>query len=718
MDTQTHGTGVDRYRIGEWTLIRSRNLLMRDGSEHVLEPRAIELLAFLAARPGEVVSVDNLLEDLWPGRIVTESSVYRVIAELRQLLGDEARNPTYIETVRKRGYRMIAPVERLTEPQSAQAGPPAEAAPRTPARLALLAGFVVAAATIALTGFFAALQDDGIGDAPIALAVLPIEALTPATPGYIPEGLTRGITDQLAAIPELTVISYLSTRDYVDTDKAPREIAAELGVNLLVAGTIVTDDNADAARISLALVDPDTGRARWSRSFEGSVANLIGVQSRFAGQLARELDLELLAEARQRSFADGFDDVAAFEAHTAGMRALDTGFQADSLVLAIDLFTAALERAPTLAPALVGRATAHLRMYYNYHDRSDDRLLLASRDIEAALQADPGSAHPYQALGQFYLTTRQPEKSVVEYRRALELQPSFADALDGIGQAYSRLGRFEDAEENLEAATRIDPRNPRHQYNLALTQHMAGRFAAAEQSYEKALLLSPDMLEAYLYKALLYLSWHGDTAALTRTIDALGMRTGPDDMLTALIQPGLWSVLTLHDTGYGDDLAAFSAAESGADQAAWHLAMADRETRRGNKDAALEHYSEAASLRERDLDVYPDDPWLLAELGVAYAELGDAERAIEVADRAISLAPVEEDFWTNADFLWMKAELLARLGEDTAAVAQIREASRYPGLFTPAYLSADRVWSSVLAHPDFAELVTADGRRWRALNPD
>ena len=107
------GHSEEQFRIGAWVLTPAHNTLERTPTVHKLEPRAAEFLAFLAARPGQVVSVETLMAELWADRIVTDASVYRIIAQLRRLLGDDTREPAFIETVRKRGYRLIAPVERI-----------------------------------------------------------------------------------------------------------------------------------------------------------------------------------------------------------------------------------------------------------------------------------------------------------------------------------------------------------------------------------------------------------------------------------------------------------------------------------------------------------------------------------------------------------------------------------------------------------------------------
>ena len=108
--------GSRRVRIGDWTLDCSLNRISGANGTVVLTPLAARVLEYLAEHPGEVLSADELIEKLWQRRMVGDSPVYRLIADLRQALQDDAKRPRYIETVRKRGYRLLAPVEWLDEP--------------------------------------------------------------------------------------------------------------------------------------------------------------------------------------------------------------------------------------------------------------------------------------------------------------------------------------------------------------------------------------------------------------------------------------------------------------------------------------------------------------------------------------------------------------------------------------------------------------------------
>ena len=125
-------------RIGVWSVEPALDALRRGADTVRLEPKAMELLLVLASRPGQVVSREELLSTVWPGVVVGDEAVSQVVTKLRKALGDDARVPTYIETISKRGYRLIAPVEALEGGPALELLAPATGRSRLPKRAATI----------------------------------------------------------------------------------------------------------------------------------------------------------------------------------------------------------------------------------------------------------------------------------------------------------------------------------------------------------------------------------------------------------------------------------------------------------------------------------------------------------------------------------------------------------------------------------------------------
>ena len=110
------GTDDPALRIGDWRVDGSREQISRDGKTVKLERRSMQLLLCLAEHAGQILSVDELLDRVWVGVVVTPDSVYQAIASLRRTLGDDPKKPTYISSIPRRGYSLVAPVAPWSDP--------------------------------------------------------------------------------------------------------------------------------------------------------------------------------------------------------------------------------------------------------------------------------------------------------------------------------------------------------------------------------------------------------------------------------------------------------------------------------------------------------------------------------------------------------------------------------------------------------------------------
>ncbi len=736
--------GHDRYLIGDWILIRSRNLLTREDLEHVLEPRAAELLAFLAERHREVVSMDDLLQDLWQGRLVTDSSVYRLIAELRRTLGDDARTPRYIETVRKRGYRLIGEVSCIQgSPSSPTPDPPTPIPPppeagseatgaalqapppprpstptaqalRRPAWQGALAfATLVLVAALVLVGQRSGLLERDEPAPPPVLVVLPVEALTPGTQPWLTDGLARTLTDRLSAIPELDVIAWPSVREATRESSTPSLVATRLGSDLLLStGVLVDSATPDRLRLNAALVHAQSGKQLWAGTFLGDLTDLLGLYERLSAEIARELDLRLFADARATRQSRSIGNVEAMEAYLKGQAALAAGYQADQLEQAIAYFDLVTERSPTFLPAIADRAIAHTRLYTNYHDRTEGRLTLAQADVELALRLDPSSPATQYANGYLLIARGNSLEAARELQRAQAAQPSNAATLAALSDVAARTGDSDAAQAYVAEAVRLDPLNALYLYDLALKQMNAGDFARAQANFGRATAVNPEMVEPYLYRAWTQIAWLGDVRAANGELNRLLEQVGEDDLMQLLLGSGLWGVFTWSDEWLSALLRDWSIEESGGDLATWHLAMAELALREGDAEARRNHYAAATDARINDIKDQPNAPWLHAELAIAYAGQGLRAPALRAADQAISLSPAADNPWDGVDFLWARATVLAMLDDLPATVDQVRAASRYPSLTTPNALRVDANWNALFELPAFTAMMSEDGSHW------
>ena len=246
-----------------------------------LEARTLRLLMYLANRAGETVGIEELLDQVWSGVVVTQDSVYQAVTALRRLLGDDAKQPTYIVTVPRLGYRLIAPVRAaVEEPASAilpPSLPPAPATRATQMRRSALLGVLVALAGL---GFLA--WRNSIAPDAKSVAVMPFLDLTSQAMDeeYFADGLTEELIDRLSREPGFKVPAASASYFYKNKQLPPSRIAQELGVVYLLEGSL--RESGDTLRITARLTRAADGYVIWTSSYERSKSDRLAIQDEIA----------------------------------------------------------------------------------------------------------------------------------------------------------------------------------------------------------------------------------------------------------------------------------------------------------------------------------------------------------------------------------------------------------------------------------------------------
>ena len=352
------------WAVGAWRVDAGTGELRSvgtGGEPQRIEPKVAEVLAYLAGRAGQVVSRDELLSAVWPGVVVGDDALTQAIIKLRKALGDDARRPAYIETLAKRGYRLIAPVARVAEVGSGLtiaplATPPAAAgvdaaaaaslcaeasrAPRaadTPAQAAApptrpkpwplaawgTLGGGVAAITLA-AGLALGIDRGwawpiGSENTPRATAeTLPVIAVLPLANQsgdpqreFFSDGVTDEIIHALGRYSGLRVISRNSVQQFKQREATPQIVRAELGARYVVTGSV---HEADAQlRVAVELSDAETARVLWSQRFEREGQGVFQIQDSIVQNIVGALAVKVTkleidrAAARPPSRREAYD---------------------------------------------------------------------------------------------------------------------------------------------------------------------------------------------------------------------------------------------------------------------------------------------------------------------------------------------------------------------------------------------------------------------------
>lgn len=697
------------FRIAGWRVDPNLNRISRDDEAAQIEPKVMDVLVRLAAEPGEVVSKQQLLDSVWNGDFVTESVLSRAIAELRSHLGDDARNPTYIATIAKRGYRLIAETAPVAEPAAEPA--PAAAAETNPRRRPRLRAVAIttAAAVTALAVGIAALGNGQLArrvtdlatpSDPPRLIVLPFDNYGPAERGTFALGITDEITSQLAMVPHLSVISRTTAVNYGKRSGTIRQVAEDLDVDYILEGSVrweTRPDGSERIRITPQLIRADDDAHIWSASYDRSSSELIAVQTEIGRRVAEQLNLTL-PEAAGALAAVGLD-TAAFQAFLDGRAHLYSDEELDYRTAIASLEQAVeLEPGFTRAWALLSEANG-LLVHFGF-DPSQERRERARQAVDRALELDPDLPEVHRARG-FYLYRCQGdlENSLAELRLAQASLPNDSEVLVGIAYVERRRGNWESSLASHRRALELDPWNPSFIWNMGSSLVYMRRYEEAETFLDQVISVAPGMRTPHFILATAYVLHDGSTERARRVLDEI---PGPrDDRWTM----ALWN-LEVFD---GNHRAALDLVESAGVErwkgAPTSLCACVNERALGLDAAAETSCAEAVQLLQQDLEEQPRNPFLLAMLAEAATLVGDgagAARQLELArDIGLDDAVVAADLAVNLAWL----EMLR--GDLDAAVEQLQPVLQTPARISAAVLRGSAEWAPLREHPRFQQLLAS-----------
>lgn len=456
-------TAASTFRFAGFELDAHRRTLRRSGADVELRPLAFDALAWFVRHPGYVVSKDELIAAVWPGQVVTDDSIARCISDIRRALGDVAQ--TVIKTVPRRGYTLAVPVE-IDGPGSG-IPEPAGLAPRKSSIRSrswfLGAGVALLCIALAWVTWDMRHPETGAARPGLSIVVLPLASVggDPAQ-DRLAAALTDEITVDLSRIPETFVIARATADSYRGRSVDARQVGRELGVRFVLDGGLVR--LGESVRLTLQLVDSESGRALWADRIDGELADLPALYRQVTGTVARSLDLKLqevvTAGARVRAAADLQDLLLQARWLLQFNRATP-----ESVQEARELLERANAREPESALALALLAqTYNIDVAQRWLGRRgatrEQWLQRADRLSERAFQLDPGDSRVVGARGTAFALAGRSEQAVELLERQIALNRNDASAWFWLGYARCTLGRQDEAIAALAQAHRLSPRDP------------------------------------------------------------------------------------------------------------------------------------------------------------------------------------------------------------------------------------------------------------------
>lgn len=482
------GTEELRLRIGGWLFEPALNRLTSDDCVVELEPLGSRLLETLAGQPGRVFSNDELVEAVWQGRIVSDNPIYKLVANLRSALGDDRTE--YIETIRKRGYRLVAPVERV----AATRIDPGKI--RSDKRL-ILGGIVIAAlAIVVLVNVMLRYEGADATAESTAIAVLPFEDMSPAgDKAYLGDGLAEEIIHTLTTQRRFAVIGRTSSFAVAGEKQDLREIGRQLGARYILEGSVRQWD--DQIRVTAQLIDAADGLHLWSENFNRPFGDVLAIQSEIAARI-----LEAVAAEVGDSVTDATPaidtpavEIAAYDAYLRGRQALARR-TAIAAAEAEKEFLRALELQPDMLGAMTGLVHSQWTLNFHGQKKPEEAYALAQKYAERALLVAPRDAAAHTSIGVAAQINADWARSEHALRTAIDLQPNNAVALSSLALMLQNINRPEEAREIYRKVLQLEPASAILAMSAAMNTEDVGEFACADYLYRRAVSLAPDLMNA------------------------------------------------------------------------------------------------------------------------------------------------------------------------------------------------------------------------------
>ena len=558
-------TSESGFHLGDQRIEPARCAILTTDGEIRVEPRVMDVLMLMVTHVGQVVTREEFINTVWNGTFVTDEVLSRCIYRLRQALGDNSRKPRFIETVSKRGYRLIAPMrktaavaESLPEPADKlqESIDPQQMIP-VPEHQGLvtrkhLYWIVPAVAVcISLTVYlfrFAGIPQlaevpgsyaDGAEDEASAypkdpevrnsIAVLPFVNMSDSPENdYFCDGISEELIGLLSKVSHLKVVARTSSFVFKDKGEDVRRIAELLGVDNVLEGSVRLAGN--HIRVSAQLIDASTGYHLWAETFDTQFEDVFTVQDQIAGAIVSALKVSLDAE-------DGVPGITDRAAPTADMTAYRFYLQGlyywkrrgePSIRKSIDLFRAALERDPAFAYPYQALSTAYLVLPFYSRESRESAFAQAEATARKALELDPSLGQAHAVLAVTSLKRWDWEAAERQFQLAIAAAPNDPTTHQWYSQFLSYVGYIDASVTEALRARELDPVSPVINDRLGVTYLWSGEYDLAAEQFRVASELGLDRIAYDQAYVLLLLRTGQIDAAISlyeKILGKLGLNT-------------------------------------------------------------------------------------------------------------------------------------------------------------------------------------------------
>jgi TolB-like protein/DNA-binding winged helix-turn-helix (wHTH) protein len=555
--------GFECYRIGDLLLDAGTQEVTRDGTVLPVPRLSFKLLLSLARHAPNVVSVQQLEEEVWAGLIVDRGTVNKRVLLLRKALGGDMDGTPYIAVVRGSGYRLVVPVSRVSpvvEEHSSGDSSQKSFYQRKSVSLRTALYFLlgIIAAMVLYQGFRNASVEsieqsaeiDGATQSQLisasyshnSIAVLPFVDLSEEQAHqYLGFGIAEEVIGLLAGMNGLQVAARTSSFAFHGTPSTMGEIASRLRVGTILEGSI--RQSGGRLRVTAQLIDAQTGYHIWSQNYDRALSGVFEVQDDIALNIAQSLKLTLDETKQLDSGRSMTGDIEAFKLYLKGRELLNNRIhlREKGLLDALDYFNKAIELDPKFARAYAGIAMVYwLLTSYDQSLDQDTYFELAETNANFALEIDPDSVQALGALASICSKTGDLQGAAELFDRIRTIDGSNSNTIAWESTLHIRLGYFKELIKPLTERYNQDPLNEHIAWALADVLIFSGKPAEAVTVLEP--LEDFSHRDYYLGLAAIYT---GDYQVARELLRDVRMRSGvlpsafADLLIDALEDPGM-----------------------------------------------------------------------------------------------------------------------------------------------------------------------------------
>lgn len=474
---------VRKFWIGEWLIEPELNRITHENHTISVEPKVVEVLEYLADNPGKVLSQKEIIQAVWPDTFVSDEVLRYSISELRKAFGDDAKNPCIIQTIPRRGYRLIPEVS----------GRPS-------------------------------------ADSRGSIAVLAFSDMSSAKEQeYFCDGIAEEIIHHLTRIRGLRVSSRTSSFAFKGKSEDVREIGKKLGVSTVLEGSIRKAGG--HLRITAQLINAENGCHLWSESYDRELKDVFAIQDEIARSIAATLKIALTPGESRAIGRAPTTDLEAYDYYLRGKQFFYL-YKRKGIEFALKMFLQAIALDPSFVRAYAGISDccSFLYLYAGNHEEHRQKAYFmsqkaldldpesaeahasrgvacslrqdyseAEKELETAIQLDPMLFEAYYFYARVCFVAGKLPKAIQMYEKAAEVNPQDYQSPLLIAQIYSDLGDEEKAKasrlrgiKNAEAKLMLNPDDARALYMGANGLVALGKFAQGLDWAKQALEMDPD----------------------------------------------------------------------------------------------------------------------------------------------------------------------------------------------------------------------------------